>query len=65
MTDGRKLNIAVATALLVAVLVLADNLGLGTYLAAVREQGQRRDHYERVLMKKGLSLHEGEFWRKQ
>ena len=65
MSDRRKLTLITALALLLAVLVIAENLGLGTYLAGIGGQKQRRDHYERVLMKKGLSLHEGEYWKKQ
>jgi len=63
MSDRRKLVLVTAAALLLAVLAMAENLGLGTYLAGISEQKQRRDHYERVLMKKGLSLHEGSYWK--
>ena len=65
MSDRRKVSIAIAAAMLLVLLSFADNLGFGTWLDGLREHGRRRDHYERVLKTKGLSLHEGAYWKKQ
>ena len=63
MTDQRKLTVAVGLSLLFAALAFGENLGLGEYVSGLVERNGRQDHYERVLMKKGLSMHEGEYWK--
>jgi hypothetical protein len=65
MNDAKKFTFVATVAAGLAVLVLAVNLLPNTIPAGLWELGKRRAHYETVITKKGLGLHEGAFWKKK
>jgi len=64
-TDKKKFTLLAIAATVLVVLVLSSNAFLDEYLVARGDESQRRSHYENVLQKKGLKLHEGRYWKKQ
>jgi hypothetical protein len=65
MTDQQKFTLVISAATALVALVLSSGLFPGTYLDRVGEYARRRAHYERVISPKGLSQHEGMFWKEK
>lgn len=64
--DDRKKFIWLAGSLTVLVLlVLTMNLLQETFLAGAGEYVKRRLYYEQAISRKGLSLHEGKYWKEK
>ncbi len=65
MTDQRKFTFLAGTGVLLVLLVLAYNTVLESSLSVFLEASKRRQHYEQVIQKKSLTLHEGAYWKKK
>lgn len=65
MTDQRKFTLLAATGVLLVLLVMTYGSVLESSLSSFMETAKRQRHYEQVLQKKGLTLHEGAFWKKK
>lgn len=61
--DRKKFTALASAAIALVVLVLTGNAFLDEYLAGRGERLKRQSHYENVLQKKGLKLHEGMYWK--
>ncbi|MDP2167300.1 MAG: hypothetical protein Q8J64_03085 [Thermodesulfovibrionales bacterium] len=63
MKDERKFRLfAILTALL-SVLIVAYNISSEYFLPDIEGYIKRRVYYEKVISKKGLSLHKAMYWR--
>ena len=65
MTDQRKFTLLAGTGVLLVLLVLAYNTVLESSLSSFLDASKRRQHYDQVIQKKGLTLHEGVYWKKK
>ncbi len=65
MSDHRKFTLLAGGSVLLVLLVMAYGSFLETSLASFLEASKRQLHYEQVIQKKGLTLHEGAFWKKK
>ena len=65
MTDDRKFGTLAGLMAGLVVLALAYNLLLGPLVLGAGQYIARRWHYERVIVPKGLTLHEGAYWREK
>ncbi len=63
MSDHRKFTMLAGAGVLLVLLVIAYDSILESSLASLLETSKRQRHYEQVIEKKGLSLHEGAFWK--
>ncbi len=63
MTESNKFKTLLYGTLALVVLVLSYNLFQEQVLPDLAAYVQRRLHYERVISKKGLSLHQGMYWK--
>jgi hypothetical protein len=63
LPDRKKFTLLLSGAAALVVLVLMGNAFLDEYLAGLGERSKRQSHYEKVLQKKGLKLHEGMYWK--
>ncbi len=65
MTDTKKFNLLSAAAVMLVGLVLSYTLLQDSFLPGLEGYVQRRVHYERVISKKGLSLHDALYWKEK
>jgi hypothetical protein len=63
MRDARKFKLLSAAAALLCMLSVAYNMASEYILPDIEDYIKRRLYYEQVISKKGLSLHEAEYWR--
>jgi hypothetical protein len=63
MRDERKFRFAVFSAALLCVLAIAYNIVSEYFLPDIEGYMKRRLYYERVISKKGLSMHRAMYWR--
>jgi hypothetical protein len=63
MTEARRLGLAVVAGTVVCALAVAYSIAAEHWLPGMEGYLKRRIHYERVIAKKGLSLHEARYWR--
>ncbi len=63
MPDKNKFTVLAAAGVLLVLLVVAYDSFLAPSLSSFLEASKRQHHYEQVIEKKGLSLHEGSFWK--
>jgi cell division septal protein FtsQ len=63
MSDQRKFTLLAGTGVLLVLLVMAYGSFPGSPLSSFVEASKRQRHYEQVIQKKGLTLHEGAFWK--
>ncbi len=61
MSDQRKFQMLAGAGVLLVLLVLIYEPLIETRLSAAVETARRKTHYEQVIQKKGLTLHEGAF----
>jgi hypothetical protein len=65
MKGERKFLLALLLSSLLVGLVILNN-GLGEAVTEkLANYTKRRVYYERVISRKGLSLHEGQYWREK
>ena len=65
MTDQRKFDLAMIAGVVLVMLALGSTTVLDPLLAGLGERIQWRSHYEKVISRKGLSLHRGVFWKEK
>lgn len=65
MNDGKKFKALIASMVALLLLVLSYTVLEDTVLPGIEGYMQRRLHYERVISKKGLSLHKGMYWKEK
>ncbi len=63
MSDRRKFTLLTGASILLVLLVVAYDSFLEPSLASLLEASRRQHHYEQVIRNKGLTLHEGVFWK--
>jgi len=63
MSDQRKFTLLAGAGILLALLVMAYEPLLEPSLAPFLEASKRQHYYEQTIVKKGLPLHEGTFWK--
>lgn len=65
MTDSKKFRILVILMTLLSVFILLYNILQDSLFQDIEGYIERRMYYERVISKKGLSLHKGMYWREK
>lgn len=65
MKDERKFRLAIALGAILCVLAIAYNIAGEYILPDIESYIERRVYYERIISKKGLSLHRAEYWREE
>lgn len=65
MNDDRKFRIAMIVTVLLVVCTISFPLFQEYVMVPIGDYLQRRFYYERVISKKGMSLHRGEYWRQK
>lgn len=63
MSDEGRFKLAASFAALLCVFALAYNIAAEYLLPGIESYIERKLYYERVISKKNLSLHRGEYWR--
>lgn len=64
MSDERKFYIAIVLSSVLVVLCIANTIFQEHFANEVFGYVKRRVYYSGSVSKKGLSLHEGQYWRK-
>jgi hypothetical protein len=65
MRDESKFRFAVVLASVLCTLTIAYNIAQEYFIPDLEAYIQRRLYYERVISKKGLSMHEADYWSKE
>ncbi len=65
MSDKKKFKILIILSTLLTVLTLSYNVLQEYFMPEIEGYLERRIYYERVISKKGLSLHEGMYWKEK
>jgi hypothetical protein len=65
MSDTKKFNILIKVMTVIIVLILSYNIFQEYIMTGVGDYVKRRMYYERVISKKGLSLHKGMYWKEK
>ena len=65
MNDTKKFRLTIFTTILLVFLILSYNIFGEYFMEEVGGYLQRRIYYERVISKKGLSLHKGMYWKEK
>lgn len=64
MKDEKKFRILTILATLLIVCILSYNILQEYFITEIGGYFKRRIYYEKVISKKGLTLHKGKYWRK-
>lgn len=65
MKDAIKFRITIIVAITLVFSILSYNIFEEFLMTGIAGYLKRRIYYERVISKKGLSLHRGMYWRKK
>lgn len=65
MTDKKKFKILAILATLLTVFILSYNVISEYFMPEIEGYLERRIYYEKVISKKGLSLHKGMYWKEK
>ena len=65
MRDEKKFKLLTAVSLAVCVLAVLYNVASEYIIPDMESYIQRKLYYERVISKKGLSLHRAQYWREE
>jgi len=65
MNDTRKFNILILITTILIIFILSYSIFQEYFMTEVGGYLQRRFYYERVISKKGLSLHKGMYWKEK
>ncbi|MBI4689020.1 MAG: hypothetical protein HY754_01910 [Nitrospirae bacterium] len=65
MTDSGKFRILIFITTVLTVLILSFNMFEEYFMAGIGDYLKRRVYYEKVILKKGLSLHRGMYWKEK
>lgn len=63
MSDLRKFRLLIGFAAVLCVLTIAYNIAEELILPDIQSHLQRKLYYEKVISKKGLSLHNALYWK--
>ncbi len=64
MKDEKKIRLSVILSTALIIFVLSYNVFQDYIMTEVGGHLKRRLYYEKVILKKGLTLHNAEYWRK-
>ncbi len=64
MKDERKFRILSILSTLIVVAILSYNVFQEYFMTEIGGHLKRRLYFEKVILKKGLTLHKAEYWRK-
>jgi len=64
MNDDRKFHIAIAISSILVVLCIANTIFQEHFANELFGYVKRRMYYSGTISPKGLTLHEGQYWRK-
>jgi len=65
MTDEKRFRILLSSAALLTVAAISYNVLQEYVMPDIEGYWQRRLYYERVISKKGLTLHKGMYWKEE
>ncbi|KAF0144816.1 MAG: hypothetical protein FD156_1387 [Nitrospirae bacterium] len=65
MTDKKKFKTLAILATLLTVFILSYNVISEYFMPEIEGYLERRIYYEKVISKKGLSLHKGMHWKEK
>lgn len=65
MKDERRFGVLLSVSFLICLLAIAYNVAGLDLAGEAKGYVKRRLYYESVISKKGLSLHRGQYWRKE
>ncbi|MFA4828477.1 MAG: hypothetical protein WC855_11865 [Thermodesulfovibrionales bacterium] len=65
MTDKKKFKILATLATVLTVLILSYNVLSEYFMPEIEGYLERRIYYEKVISKKGLSMHKGMYWKEK
>ncbi len=65
MTDTKKFTVFIKIMAALVALVLTYNIFQEYIMTGVGDYVKRRMYYERVISKKGLTLHKGMYWKEK
>lgn len=65
MTDEKKFRILLSLAALLTVAIISYNVLHEYVMPDIEGYWQRRLYYERVISKRGLTLHKGMYWNEK
>ncbi len=65
MSETKKFDILIRLVTALVVLILSYNILQEHIMTGVGDYVKRRIYYERVISKKGLSLHKGMYWKEK
>ncbi len=63
MSDGKRFYILLLLSAVIVLAIIVNNLFENRFSSELGFYIQRRYYYERVISKKGLSLHRAVYWR--
>jgi hypothetical protein len=64
MKDEKKFRILTIISTLLIVCILSHNIFQEYFVTEIGSYLKRRIYYEKVISKKGLTLHKAKYWRK-
>ncbi len=64
MKDEKKFRILTVLSTLLIISILSYNVLQEYFMTEIGGYLKRRVYFEKVILKKGLTLHEAEYWRK-
>lgn len=65
MSDTKKFTLLIRIMTAIIALILSYNIFQEHVMTGVGDYVKRRVYYERVISKKGLSLHKGMYWKEK
>lgn len=65
MKDKNKFKILILITTVLTVLILSYNVLSEYFMPEIEGYLERRIYYEKVISKKGLSLHKGMYWKEK
>ena len=65
VTDRGKFSVLLAVVACLAILQVAYDSVLAPVVSGFSERARRREHYEKAVTGKGLSLHPGMYWKEK
>jgi hypothetical protein len=64
MKDEKKFRILSVLSIVLIICILSYNVLQEYFMTEIGGHLKRRLYYEKVILKKGLTLHKAEYWRK-
>ncbi len=64
MKDEKKFKVLAILSTALIICILSYNVLQGYFITEIGGHMKRRIYFEKVILKKGLTLHKAEYWRK-